>query len=130
MPDRPLSTPLDDSFERYPQDKGKGRSGDGGNYRRNAAHELERFVKWAAGDRGADDWTAIFPDDVDSEPTFDDLDEHVFREYTRHLGGYQGLKQNTVQTYFCYISAWCGWCVNEGYLEAHYFGFPVRTTLP
>ena len=28
------------------------RSGDGGNYRRNAARELERVVEWAAGDRG------------------------------------------------------------------------------
>ena len=44
MPDRALSTPLDDSFERYLQDKGKGRGGDGGNYRRNAARELERFA--------------------------------------------------------------------------------------
>ena len=29
------------SFERYLQDKGKGRGGDGRNYRRNAARELE-----------------------------------------------------------------------------------------
>ncbi|WP_238994022.1 site-specific integrase, partial [Halobellus captivus] len=120
MPDRALSTPLDDSFERYLQDKGKGRGGGGGNYRRNAARELERFAEWAAGDRGADDWTGIVPDDVDREPTFDDLDERVFREYARRLGGDRGLKQNTVQTYYRYISAWCGWCVNEGYLEAHY----------
>ena len=48
---------LDDSFERYLQDKGKGRGGEGGNYRRNAARELERFVEWAAGDRGGGlDW--------------------------------------------------------------------------
>ncbi|WP_418286918.1 phage integrase SAM-like domain-containing protein [Halorubrum sp. DTA46] len=120
MPDRALSTAVDDSFERYLQDKGKGRGGDGGNYRRNAARELERFAEWTAGDRGADDWTGIVPDDVDREPTFDDLDERVFREYARHLGGDRGLKQNTVQTYYRYISAWCGWCVNEGYLEAHY----------
>ena len=120
MPDRALSTPLDDSFERYLQDKGKGRGGDGGNYRRNAARELERFVEWAAGDRGDDDWTGIVPDGVEREPTFEDLDERVFREYARHLGGDRGLKQNTVQTYYRYISAWCGWCVNEGYLEAHY----------
>ncbi len=113
MPDRALSTPLDDSFERYLQDKGKGRGGDGGNYRRNAARELERFAEWAAGDRGADDWTGIVPDDVDREPTFDDLDERVFREYARHLGGNRGLKQNTVQTYYRYISAWCGWCVTR-----------------
>ena len=111
---------LDDSFERYLQDKGKGRSGDGGNYRRNASRELERFAEWAAGDRGKDDWTGIVPDDVDRDPTFEDLDERVFREYARHLAGDRGLKQNTVQTYYRYISAWCGWCVNEGYLEAHY----------
>ena len=45
-------TSLSDSFERYLQDEGRKRSGDGGNYRRNAARELERFVEWAAGDRG------------------------------------------------------------------------------
>ncbi len=107
MPDRALSTPLDDSFERYLQDKGKGRGGDGGNYRRNAARELERFAEWAAGDRGDDDRTGIVPDDVDREPTFDDLDERIFREYARHLAGDRGLKQNTVQTYYRYISGWC-----------------------
>jgi hypothetical protein len=111
---------LTGSFERYLQDKGKGRGGDGGNYRRNAARELERFAEWAAGDWGDDDWTGIVPDDVDRKPTFEDLDERVFREYARHLAGDRGLKQNTVQTYYRYISAWCGWCVNEGYLEAHY----------
>jgi len=111
---------LESSLERYLQDKGKGRGGDGGNYRRNASRELERFAEWAAGDRGSDDWIGIVPDDVDREPTFEDLDERVFREYARHLAGDRGLKQNTVQTYYRYISAWCGWCVNEGYLEAHY----------
>jgi len=78
-------TSLSESFERYLQDKGKSRGGDGGNYRRNAARELERFAEWAAGDRGDDDWTGIVPDDVDRKPTFDDLDERVFREYARHL---------------------------------------------
>lgn len=113
-------TPLTDTFELYLQDKGKGRGGDGGNYRRNAARELDRFTEWAAGTRGYDDWSGITPDDVDREPAFEDLDERVFREYARHLAGDRGLKQNTVQTYYRYISAWCGWCVNEGYLEAHY----------
>jgi hypothetical protein len=41
------SISLADSFERYLQDKGKGRGGDGGNYRRNAARELEQFGRWA-----------------------------------------------------------------------------------
>jgi hypothetical protein len=53
-----------------------------GNYRQNAARELERFAEWAAGDQG-DDWTGIVLDDVDREPTFEDLDECVFREYAR-----------------------------------------------
>jgi len=120
MPNRTLSTSLGNSFERYLQDKGKGRCGDGGNYRRNAARELERFQEWADGDRGDDTWEGIVPDTADREPTFEDLDEQVFREYARHLASDRGLKQNTVQTYYAYISAWCGWCVNEGYLEAHY----------
>lgn len=120
MPDRTLSTTLDESFERYLQDKGKGRGGDGGNYRRNAARELERFAEWAAGEGGDDDGTGIVHDDVDRDPTFEDLDGQVFREYARYLAGDRGLKQNTVQTYYRYISAWCGWCVNEGYLKAHY----------
>jgi len=107
--------PLRSSFDRYLQDKGKGRGGEGGNYRRNAARELDRFGEWAAGDRG-DDWTGIVPEDADREPTFEDLDERVFRGYARHLASDRGLKQNTVQTYYAYVSAWCGWCVNEGYL--------------
>ena len=73
------STLFADSFERYLQDKGKGRGGDGGNYRRNAARELERFAQWADGDRGRSKWTGIVPDDVDRDPTFQDIDERVFR---------------------------------------------------
>jgi hypothetical protein len=38
--------PLRSSLERCLQDKGKGRRVKGGNYRRNAAHELERSVGW------------------------------------------------------------------------------------
>jgi integrase len=114
------SISLADSFERYLQDKGKGRGGDGGNYRRNAARELERFGQWAAGDRGLNEWTGIVPDCVDRDPTFQDLDERVFRAYARYLGSDRALKQNTIHTYYHYISAWCGWCANEGYLGGHY----------
>jgi integrase len=114
------SISLADSFERYLQDKGKGRGGESGNYRRNAARELERFAQWAAGDRGRSDWTGIVPDDVDRDPTLEDLDERVFRAYARYLGGDRALKQNTIHTYYRYISAWCGWCANEGYLKTHY----------
>ena len=118
--DRRRLTVLSDSFDRYLQDKGKGRGGDGGNYRRNARRELDRFAEWANGDSGDDNWTGIVSEETDRNPTFEDLDERVFREYARHLAGDRGLKQNTVQTYYAYISAWCGWCVNEGYLEGHY----------
>jgi hypothetical protein len=111
-------TALSASFDRYLQDKGCG--GEGGNYRQNAARELERFVEWAAGERGDEDWTGITPEEADRDPTFANFDERVFREYGRHLSGDRGLKQNAVQTYYAYISAWCGWCVNGGYLEAHY----------
>ena len=120
MVDRTRSTALDGTVDRYLQDKGKGRGGEGGNYRRNAARELDRFFEWAGGERGSDAWSGIVPDDVDRTPTFADLDERVFREFARHLAGDRGLKQNTVRTYYAYVSAWCGWCVDEGYLEAHY----------
>src|SRR6056297_1554429 len=103
---------LASSFERYLQDKGKGRGGEGGNYRRNAARELERFAEWAAGDRGSGGWTGILGDDIDRTATFEDLDERVFREYARHLAGDRGLKHTTVPSYYRYLSAWCGWCVN------------------
>ena len=76
---RNSSTLVQRSFERYLQDKGKGRGGDGGNYRRNAARELKRFSEWATGNRGDDDWTGLVSDDVDRQPTFSDLDEIVFR---------------------------------------------------
>lgn len=114
------TVPLTSSLSRFLQDKGKGRDGDSGHYRRNSAREIERFIEWAAGDRGPDDWTGIVPTDTDREPAFTDLDDTVFREYARHLAGDRGLKQNTVQTYYAYISSWCGWCVTEGYLDAHY----------
>ena len=117
---RSRSAPIRRSFDRYLQDKSKGRGDSGGNYRRNVARELDRFATWATGERGGDDWTGIPPEGADREPTFEDLDERVFREYARHLSGDRGLKHNTVQTYYAYVSAWCGWCVNEGYLEAHY----------
>lgn len=56
-------TSLSESFKRYLQDKGKDRSGEGWNYRRNAACELERFAEWAASERGDED-----PDPLDKQP--------------------------------------------------------------
>jgi hypothetical protein len=71
------STPLASSFERYLQDKGKGRGGEGGNYRRNSARELQRLHEWATGERGDENWTGITPADSDREPIFADLDERL-----------------------------------------------------
>jgi integrase len=121
MRNRSPAAALSDSFAPYLQDIGKGRDGDGGHYRRNVERELNRFVEWANGDHDdSDTWTGIVPDDTDRNPRFEDLDERVFRSYARHLTGERGLKQNTAKTYYRYISAWVGWCVTEGYLDAHY----------
>ncbi|MFC4246890.1 tyrosine-type recombinase/integrase [Natribaculum luteum] len=117
MSERSARSSLEESFERYLQDKGKGRGGDGGNYRRNAERELERFREWTRGERGEYN-DGIAPDG--RKPEFRDLETGVFRDYARHLASDRGLKQNTVKTYYAYVSAWCGWCVDEGYLPVHY----------
>lgn len=113
-------TPIADSFDRYLQDIGKGRSGKSGHYRRNSERELDHFEAWAAGEKGPNDWKGIVSDASARLPAFGDLDAQVFREYARYLTGDRGLKQNTVQTYYAYLSAWTGWCVTEGYLDTHY----------
>lgn len=120
MDSRSTETALADSLSRYLQDIGKGRDGAGGNYRRNVERELNRFLEWANGERGRDNWAGVVPDEADRPPQFGDLDERAFRGYARHLTGERGLKQNTAKTYYAYISAWAGWCVTEGYLDAHY----------
>lgn len=119
-PQDAASTRLEETLERYLQDIGKGRNGEGGNYRRNVKRELTHFFAWAAGDHGSDSWSGIVDQSEDRDPVFADLNERVFRSYARYLAGERGLKQNTVQTYYAYVSAWCGWCVNEGYLNVHY----------
>jgi integrase len=113
-------TPIETSYKPYFRDIGKGRDGEGGHYRRNVERELTHFLEWATGDRGSDSWTGILPEDANREPQFGDLSESVYREYARYLAGERGLKQNTAQTYYSYLSSWTGWCVTEGYLDAHY----------
>jgi hypothetical protein len=81
--DRAQLTSSTETFERYLQDKGKRRGGEGGNDRRNVARELERFGEWVASDRGDEDWTGIVPDDIDSEPTFADLIDTVGCNYLK-----------------------------------------------
>ncbi|MCD2200922.1 site-specific integrase [Halobacterium sp. KA-4] len=113
-------TPVEASFKHYLKDIGKGRDGEGGHYRRNVERELNHFLEWTAGDRGPDTWAGILPADTDRDLQFRDLTESVYREYARYLAGERGLKQNTAQTYYAYLSSWTGWCVTEGYLDAHY----------
>lgn len=113
-------TPVEVSFKHYLRDIGKGRDGEGGHYRRNVERELTHFLEWAAGDRGPDNWAGIIPDDADRDVQFGDLSESVFRDYARYLATDRGLKQNTAQTYYAYLSSWTGWCVTEGHLDVHY----------
>jgi integrase len=120
MKSNPSETAIESTFDLFLQDKGKGRNGEGGHYRRNVERELNHFLEWATGDRGSDSWTGILPEETDREPQFRDLSESVYREYARYLAGERGLKQNTAQTYYSYLSSWTGWCVTEGYLDAHY----------
>jgi len=120
MKSNPSETAIESTFDLFLQDKGKGRDGEGGHYRRNVERELNHFLEWAAGDRGSDSWTDILPEETEREPQFRDLSESVYREYARYLAGERGLKQNTAQTYYAYLSSWTGWCVTEGYLDAHY----------
>ncbi len=104
--------PIRETFEAFLTDKGKGEGGASGNYRREAARELERFVEWCRGD-GRDGPR------VEGSVRFADLDERLFREYARHLVS-EGYAPGTVRTYYAYLSAWCGWATTEGYLDRHH----------
>lgn len=105
--DRKESTPLKTVITAFLRDKGKGEAGESGNYRSDAARELDRFVTW------------LREDDLEREPTFADLDERTFRRYARHLVGL-GNEKGTILTYYAYVSSFCGWAVDEGYLDRHY----------
>jgi integrase len=95
------------TVEAFLRDKGKGDAGESGNYRSDAARELDRFVDW------------LREEDLGQEPTFADLDERTFRRYARFLVG-RGTAKGTIRTYYAYVSSFCGWAVDEGYLDRHY----------
>lgn len=100
------------------RDKGKGDTGESGNYRSDAARELDRFVEW------------LQDEDLGREPMFADLDERTFRRYARYLVG-RGTAKATTRTYYAYVSSFCGWAVDEGYLDRHYANTSVaRAPLP
>jgi len=100
--------PVRETFEAFLTDKGKGEGGASGNYRRETARELDRFLEWCRGEAR-----------VRAPVRFADLDERLFREYARHLVS-EGYAPGTVRTYYAYVSAWCGWATTEGYLDRHH----------
>jgi len=121
-------TSIGETFDRFLRDKGKGQQGESGNYRRNAAAELERFEKWCSGqapeDREVDsDWAGIYVSNVGSRDRpvavediaarYTQQGHNIFRTYARHLRA-QAYRASTAQTYYNYVSSWCGWCVQEG----------------
>jgi integrase len=93
---------IDAVVEDFLTDKGKGQGGESGNYRQDAGRELGRFVDFLA-------------DHEESVETFEELDSGHLREYARHLAR-QGWTAGTVRTYYAYVSAFCGWAVQEGHL--------------
>lgn len=90
-------------------DIAKGRSAESGNYRRN----VERFASW-------------YQRRNDEGPTFENLEVQHFRQFSRALraGSLQEMRtddpaRGPVLTYYPNLSAYVGWCVDEGYLDEH-----------
>jgi integrase len=113
-----LSQPIASTYEAFLRDKGKGASGESGNYRRDAKRELNRFVMWLR-DGLYEEETETTDKSGRREPTFGDLDERTFRRYARYLVGLDNAKSTTL-TYYAYVSSFCKWAVDEGYLTRHY----------
>jgi integrase len=104
---RPAVPSLETASDAFLRDKGKGEAGESGTYRSDAARELNRFVGW------------LREEDLGQEPTFANLDERTFRRYARFLVR-RGTAKGTTRTYYAYVSSFCGWAVDEGYLDRHY----------
>jgi integrase len=120
---RSTETPIASTFPKFLTDKGKGETGSGGNYRRNAERRLENFRAWALG-KTPDPANADPPESwrgvVEEGPiTFEDLDTTVFGDYARYLKA-QGYAHSTIQTYYAFVASWCGWAHGQGYLSRHY----------
>ncbi|QRV17701.1 phage integrase SAM-like domain-containing protein (plasmid) [Haloterrigena salifodinae] len=99
------ATPVGDPLEAFLRSKSKGGEGSG-NYRRNLERCVEDFLEW-------------LEVDAQSGTTFDELDERTFRRYARNLTA-RDLAPGTIRTYYAQVSAYVGWCVREGLLEANY----------
>lgn len=124
---RSSATPIASTVPKFLTDKGKGESGDDGNYRRDARRELDRFINWGRGDVSdpanaspPSEWSGIRPpSERDRDVTFADLDATVFGDYARYLRA-SGLSNATVRTYYAYVASWCGWAHGQGYVSRHY----------
>ncbi|WP_440767145.1 tyrosine-type recombinase/integrase [Natronorubrum sp. DTA7] len=92
-------------LEEFLRSKSKGGEGSG-NYRRNLERCVEDFLEWLEADSR-------------SGTTFDEIDERTFRRYARKLASRE-LAPGTIRTYYAQVSAYIGWCVREGLLEANY----------
>ncbi|WP_254533984.1 tyrosine-type recombinase/integrase [Natrinema gelatinilyticum] len=99
------STSVADPLKEFLRSKSKGGE-ESGNYRRNLERCVEDFLEW-------------FEEYPRSDGAFDDLDERTFRQYARELTN-RDLAAGTVLTYYANVSAYVGWCVREGLLEANY----------
>lgn len=129
---RNRTIPINSAVEAFLRDKGKGEAGESGNYRSDAARELDRFIDWLRGE--AIDYDAENEErdshEPESEPLFTDLDEQTFRRYARELVS-KGYAKGTTITYYAYIASFCGWAVDEGYLPRHYANTSIaRAPLP
>ncbi|MDQ2051788.1 hypothetical protein RBH26_15020 [Natronolimnohabitans sp. A-GB9] len=106
------STPVATPLAEFLRSKSKG-GDESGNYRRNLERCVEDFLEWLDGDPRC-------------SGTFADLDERTFRRYARELTSRE-LAPGTVNTYYANVSAYIGWCVREGLLEANYAQRNVAT---
>jgi len=106
------STAVGEPLEAFLRSKSKGGK-ESGNYRRNLERCVEDFLEWLAADVG-------------STVTFSELDERTLRRYARELTS-RDLAPGTVRTYYAHVSAYIGWCVREGHLEANYAQRNVAT---
>lgn len=104
--ERGAAVPLVDVLEDYLSDKGKGRDGESGQYRRHAEREVNRLIEFLAEDRSS------------SSVTFEELSVGDLREYARYLAR-QGWTEGTVQNYYAHVSGFCGWAAREGYLSGN-----------
>lgn len=110
---------LEETLDLFLQDKGKGDDNDGGTYRRNIKREINRFIEWAEGKRGSENWSGVSPN-KDSHLNFDDLYPKVVVEYIRFLSSKETLQPSSVITYYNYISSWVEWCKAEKIINDNY----------